>query len=230
MADTVRNEAKSVRKLKAGVEQYAGQLRAAMHDARHEMAAARRHAADVVQERRSTLRRAEQQLARAQAELACCQENCGGLQRQAQVAAEWVSETKQQLARARKAEQLVADAESALLRSLQRADGVVGEQGSVASAALASLDGKLSTLGSLGAGHALHNCAKHAVLTAEIIGATTGLGRAAGDALQAANVQNVFADDSLTEMVDNDQQNAAEYVLTRDEDADGSSDGGTVTA
>ena len=214
--DLVKAEVNAVRALKHGVERYAEQIRDAAGHARREIAAADRRAQDAVERRRSDGQKREQELRQAAAALRQCRENCGGLQQQVEAAAQRLAAAKQLLDRARKAAQLTAAAQSDLLKVLQNTEATVGEHSSVASSALASLDAKLAELPHFGVGHAIHNVAVGTAVGVEIFGATMSLGRVAGNALQAANVNFPIRDESITEMVEHRKDQERDYVIEQD--------------
>lgn len=214
--DLVRAEVNAVRALKHGVGRYAEQIRDELGHARREMAAADRKAQEAVERRRSEAQKREQELRQAEAALRQCQENCGGMQQQVASAAQRLAEAKQLLDRARKGAQLTATAQSELLKVLQTTEATVGQHSSVASSALASLDAKLAELLKLGVGHAIHSLVVGAAVTVEIVGATINLGRTAGNALQAANLNIPLRDHSVTEMVEHRQEQERDYVIEQD--------------
>lgn len=211
--DLVRAEASAVRALKQGIERYTAQIRDALGQARREMAAADRKAQEAVEHRRSEARKREQDLRRAEAALRQCQENCGGPQHEVSAAAQRLAEAQQLLDRARKAALLTASAQSELLKVLQTTEATVGEHSSVASSALASLNAKLASLPNFGAGHAIHNLAVGTAVGVEIFGATMNLGRVAGNALQAVNVDIPLRDHSIAEMVEHRKEQERDYVI-----------------
>jgi len=184
--DVVKNEVRAVRDLKGAVTRYAEQIRDASADSRREVAAADHEARDAVERRRLQLHRAEQALQQARTALAQCQENCGGLQRAAAAAQERQAQAKRQFDNARRAAQLTSSAQSDLLKVLQTIDGVVGENSSVASAALTSLDSKLSQLPHFDLGAAVHNALVGTGVAAEIAGSAMGVSKLAGNVSQGA--------------------------------------------
>lgn len=214
--DLVRAEVKALHALKHGVERYAEQIRDALANARRELAAADRKAQEAVERRRSEAQKHEHELRQAEVALRHCQENCGGLQQQVAAAAQRLAEAKQLLDRARKAAQMTATAQSDLLKVLQTTEATVGEHSSVASSALASLDAKLAELPKFGVGNAIHNLAVGTAVSVEILGATMNLGRVAGNALQAANVNIPLRDHSITEMVEHRQDQERDFVINQD--------------
>lgn len=144
--DVVKAEVNAVLTLKHGVEHYSERVRNGLANARRELDAADRKAQDVVERRRSDVRRCEDQLRGAEAALRQCQENCRGLQQAVARAAQALAEAQQRLDRARKGAQLIAEARSGFAKAGQTAESTVGQHHSVASAALSNLEGKLRQL------------------------------------------------------------------------------------
>lgn len=224
--DLVRAEVHAVRNLRKGVSRYSEHVRDAAAQARREVAAADRKAQEAVARRRSELQRREQEFRAAQAALARCRENCGGLQQQVNVAAQRHAQANGQLGLARKAAQLTAAAQSDLLKVLQTVEGKVGEQSSVASSALARLDAKLAELPHFDLGHSVHNVLGGIVVGAEIVGATMNLGRVTGNALAAFDVNTPVRDKSISEMVEHQDESAAHYVVNLQHEAEKRSNSG----
>ena len=214
--DLVKAEVNAVRALNLGIGRYAEQIRDAAGHARREIAAADRKVQEAVERRRSEVQKREQDLRQAEAALRQCRENCGGLQQQVTAATQRLAEAKQLLERARKAAELTATAQSDLLKVLQNTEATVGEHSSVASSALASLEAKLAELPHFGVGHAIHNLAVGTAVGVEISGATISVGRVAGNALHAANVNFPLHDESITEMVEHRNDQERNYVIEQD--------------
>lgn len=224
--DLVRAEVHAVRDLRQGVSRYAEHIRDAAAQARREVAAADRKAQEAVERRRSQLQCREQEFRVAQAALAQCRENCGGLEQEVNVAGQRHAEAAGLLDRARKAAQLTAAAQSDLLKVLQTVEGKVGEQSSVASSALARLDAKLAELPHFDLGHAVHNGLGGIVVGVEIMGATMNLGRVTGNALAAFDVNTPVRDHSISEMVEHQDESAAQYVVNLQHEAEKRSNSG----
>lgn len=206
----------AVRALKHGVERYAEHVRDALGQARRDMAAADRKANEAVEGRRTEMQRCERNFREAEAALRQCQENCGGVQRQVAEAAQRHAEAKQGYDKARKAAQITATAQSELAKAGQTVESAVGQHSSVASSALASLDAKLADLPKFGLGDAVHSALATTAVTAEVLAHTVGFGRIAGNALQAANINNSFKEDSITEMVEHRQDQERDYKVQKD--------------
>src|SRR6201987_5208912 len=117
--DLVKAEVQAVRALRHGVAHYAEQIREASAQARREIAAADRKAQEAVERRLSEVHKREQEFRQAQAAFRQCREDCGGLQRQAEAAAQRLADARRFLDRARKAAQLTAAVQSDLLKALQ---------------------------------------------------------------------------------------------------------------
>lgn len=224
--DLVRAEVHAVRNLRKGVSRYSEHVRDAAAQARREVAAADRKAQEAVARRRSELQRREQEFRAAQAALARCRENCGGLQQQVNVAAQRHAQAKEQLDRARKAAQLSAAAQSDLLKVLQTVEAKVGEQSSVASSALANLDAKLAELPHFDLGHTVHNVLGGIVVGVEITGAAMNLGRVTGNTLAALGVNTPLGDSSISEMREQEDEAAAHYVVNLQYEAEKRSNSG----
>lgn len=218
--DLVKAEVHAVRALKHGIGRYAQQVRDAAARARREIAATDRKAQETVERRRSEMRKREQDLRRAEATLRQCRENCGGLQQQVQAASQRLADAQQLLDRATKAAHLTATAQSDLLKTLNNIEATIGEHSSVASSALASLDGKLAALQDFGVGQAMRSLAAGTVAAVEIFGASMNLGRVAGDALQAANVNFPIRDKTISEAVEHQREQEVDYVIKNDPDAE----------
>lgn len=145
--DVVRNEANAVKALKSGVERYTQMIQAAIAQARRELMTVERRAQQAVDQRRAALRRAERELQAAKAALSgSTEENRRHLEQQVRTATQWHGEARQQMDRARRAEQQVASARTELMSVLQSTEAAVGEHSSVASSALANLEAKLQSL------------------------------------------------------------------------------------
>lgn len=192
--DLVKAEAQAVRQLRHAVSRYAEQLREVLAQSRREVAMAERNAQDAVAQRVADVRRAEQELQAAQAALAGCQENCGGLARAVNAAQQLVARAKLQLEHARQAAQLLAVAQSDLLKVLQHVEASIGEHSSVASSALASLDAKLSQLPHFDLGAAVHGLVLGAGVAAGLATSTMDLSKLAGNVSQGA----IPTDDQIT--------------------------------
>ena len=209
-SDVVRNEAKAVRTLRSAIARYAREISSVTDSAIQAMARVHRDAEEVERRRSAELRRAEGELGDAQQALARCAENCGSAQQRVAVATRWHAEAKQARDRARRAVSIVADAERDLARSLRASEGSVAGDASAAVAALGTLEARLHGLGS---GTALHRAATAMVVTAEVAGAVTGLGRVTADALQAGGLDSGVADHSVTQMVERDRDQGVDYVI-----------------
>jgi len=214
--DLVKAEVRAARALKQGVGRYAEQIRGAAAQARREIAAADRKAQEALERRRSEVRKREQELRQAQAALRQCRQDCGGLRRQAEAAAQRLADASQALGRARKAAQLTATAQSDLLKTLQNIEAAVGEHSSVASSALASLDSKLASLPHFDLGSAAHDLLAGTAVTVEVLAAVSSFGRLAGDAAQAVNVNFPIRDHSVAEMAEHQRDQEADYVIKKD--------------
>jgi len=231
--DLIRSEAHDVRALRHAVERYAEQIRETAARARREVAAADRNAQEAVERCRSELRRREEELKRAQAALTQCLRNprpdSSALRQQADAAALRRAEAKQRLDRARQAAQITSGAQSDLIKALHAVEATVSEHGSVAAAALASLDGMLAELPRLDVGHALpaaqpvvsagpkssdwwRNKAAEALVTAKVITLTTNVGHVLGDAAAAADINPPVRDYSITEMDERQTQQEIDFL------------------
>lgn len=230
--DLVKAEVQAVRALKQGVGRYAEQIRGASAQARREIAAADRKTQEALERRRSEVRKREQELRQLQAALRQCREDCGGLRRQAETAAQRLAEAGQALDRARKAAQLTATAQTDLLKTLQNIEATVGEHSSVASSALASLDSQLASLPHFDLGSAVHDLLAGTAVSVETVAAVASFGRLAGDAAHAVNVNFPIRDHSVAEMVEHRKDQEADYVIKKDtEDQDRMNSGeGETTA
>ena len=145
--DVVRNEANAVKALKSGVERYTQTIQAATAQARRELMTAERQAQQAVDQRRAVLQRAEREVQQAKAALSgSTEENRRHLEQQVRTAMQWQGEAKQQMDRARRAEQQVASARTELISVLQSSEAAVSEHSSVAASALANLEAKLQSL------------------------------------------------------------------------------------
>ena len=218
-ADLVKAEVHAVRALKHGIERYAEQVRDAAAHARREIAEADRKTQDAVERRRSEMRKREQDLRQVEATLRQCHENCGELQQQVRQASQRLAQAKQMVDRATKAAQLTATAQSDLLKTLNNIEATIGENSSVASSALASLDAKLAALPHLGVGQATRSFAAGIVGAVEIVGASMNVGRVAGNALQAANVNFPIRDTTISEAVEHQREQEVDYVIKKDLEA-----------
>lgn len=214
--DLVRAEVRAVRALKHGIGRYSEQIRDACDRARRETAAAALKAQEAVDQRRSEAKKREQELRGAEAALRACSENCGGLQQQVHAAARRLAEAELRLGLARKAAHLTATAQSDLLGVLQTVSATVSENTSVASSALTYLDRKLEEYPNVGLAHTVHKAAAGLVVTVEFLDAMTNFGRVTGNALRAIDIASPVGDDSLVEMVQNDQEQERNYVIEQD--------------
>lgn len=214
--DLVKAEVQAVRALKQGVGRYAEQIREASAQARREVAAADRKAREALERRRSEVRKREQDLRQVQAALRQCREDCGGLRRQGEAAAQRLAEAREALDHARKAAQLTSTAQADLLKTLQNIEASVGEHSSVASSALASLDGKLASLPHFDLGSTVHGLLAGTAVSVQVLAATANFDRLVGDAAQAVNVNLPGRDHSVTEMVKHRREQEADYVVMKD--------------
>ena len=210
--DLIKAEVRSVRTLKRAISEYTEQLRAVAARARSETAAVDRRAQEAVEARRSQLRRRESELRAAQAALAHCTENCGGLQHAVNVAARVQAEAQQALEQARKAAQITAGMHSDLIEVLHTVDAQINEHSSVAASALADLDARLSQLPHFDLGHAARSVAVGMVGAAEIAGAGMNFGRLAANTASAFGAESSVADQSVAELREHEAEHEATYV------------------
>lgn len=183
----VEAEVKAIRELRTAVARYAEQMRDAMAEARHGAAALVTRTEAILQQRKSRLDRAMRELEQAQAALAACRDpkRSAVLQRAVTVANAHAGEARQFYAHAQKAATIAATTQSDLLKTMQALEAVVGEQSSVSSSALASLEGKLGDIkmpGSLG--ERFRQGIKVAGVTAGVVTAGVSIMRTVGDASQ----------------------------------------------
>ncbi len=112
---------------------------------------------------------------------------------------------------------------------LQTVESAVGEQSSVASSALASLDAKLASLPHVDVGHAVHNLAVGTAVGVEIFGASMNLGRVAANAATVFGVELPVRDQSVSEMVEHQNEQAADYVIHKSQEVEKHLDSGDGT-
>lgn len=211
--DTVRNESKALRELKGGVLRFAEQMREAIAGARRELVDADRRAQALVDQRRAAVQRAQGEVQRAHAASSDRSRDPAATQQQIKVAREWHAEATRQLEQARRAAQTVASAQADLARALQRTEAAIGENASIAASAIATLDAKLAQLPNTGTAAGLRHAVHGLIVTGEIVGATAGLARLAGNTLQAADISTPVADHNLVQMVEHDHDQAVDYVI-----------------
>lgn len=201
MSDSmVKKQGQALKTLRRGVLRYSEQVRDVGTSARSQASDVHRKAEDAVERRRSNLRKCERELSAAQTALAACRENCGGLQRALATAQENCRVAKQQLVRAQKAVQLTAEAQSELAAAHVQAQAAVSEHSSIASSALARLDGMLAAMGQSNFLQGLKGAGQVLVVTAEVVSAMGDGGRLVANAAQALGADTRFADQSVTEM------------------------------
>jgi predicted RNase H-like nuclease (RuvC/YqgF family) len=208
--DLIKNERNAVMTLRTGVTRYAEHLREAMAHARKDLTAQHRRAEGAVEQRRNALQRAERELKQARAALAQCREDCGGLERQLAAASQCAAQSKQEFDKARRAAQILAQAQRELTSTMQGIESKVGEHSSVASSALADLEARLAELG--GGNHLLQKGAAVAIgvaTFAELINPVKDI----GNALNAVGIQNPVSDPSYTDMVERHDEQALDYVV-----------------
>lgn len=143
MADPVKAEVHAVQSLAVAVARYAEHVRGAGTAARAEAKRAEAKVHEAVEQRRQRLDRAAQVLTRAQTALACCRENCGGLQRAVNEAQRQLESAEREYRQARKAAQIVASAAADVSHSVHASEAAVGQHSSMAASALAELDSRL---------------------------------------------------------------------------------------
>jgi hypothetical protein len=217
--DLVKNEIHAVRTLQGAVARYAEQLRGVIAHARREVTAADTRAHEAVERRRSELHRRETELKAAQTQLARCQENCGGLQQRVHAADQRCAEARQQLELARKAAGITASARSDLNKAMAGTEATVGEQSSIAAAALASLGTKLAALTGRNLGHALHNLGTGTIIGVKITTAAIDVSRIGADAAAAFNVNLPSRDTGIAQIVEHQRDQHADYVIETVEDS-----------
>ena len=151
MSDVVKAEVQAVRDLKRGVSRYADRLRDVATDARREAQAAEQGARESVEAQRLRVTKRESEVRRAKEALARCpEERRREFEQAARSAERQATLARQDLDRARKAEQAVAAAMGDLRKVICSVESVVADHSSAATAALATLDTKLSEITSGG--------------------------------------------------------------------------------
>lgn len=190
--DLVRNERNAVSMLRSAVSRYAENLREAMVQARRDVAARHRDAEAVVEQRRDQLNRADREVQQARAALAQCRFDCGGLERQVVAASQRQNHCRQELAKARRGAQLIAQAQHELTSVMQGIESKVGEHSSVASSALVDLEYRLTALG--GGGHGAWQRISGVAVGVATLTELINPGIDIANVVSAAGLQNPIAD------------------------------------
>lgn len=208
--DLVKNDVQATRELRKAVERYAEVIRGAASRAKREMAEAERRASEELAARQKRLARAEAELRATLAALAGCRENCGGLQRAVAQAEQRVAETRNLVQLAQRAARTCCDAHGELARALGPVEEKVADTGSLASSALATLEGRIASLD-----HG-HHYVRDAVVTAGLLGSVfTTNGHDIGNALSAAGVSNPLGDPSLSSLQERQEESGKDGVADR---------------
>ena len=236
--DIVRNEVNAVRSLKTGITRYSQQIRAAVASARGDLRAAQSKAEDNLERRRKEVRRAEREVAEAQAAVARVHDerDYASAEKRIRVAMHWLAEAGGAADRAQRAVQAIASIQTELGGALQTAEHTVAQQSLVTSSALANLEAKLRELphtdrgsgvrhvvaaGVAGSelphtdrGSRVRHVVAGGVIFIELATASMNLGRMTSNALASAGINLPSRDTSITQMAENDLEEAKEYVVT----------------
>lgn len=209
--DLIRNERNAVSMLRSAVSRYAENLREAMVQARRDVAARQRDAEGVVEQRRDQLKHADREVQQARAALSQCRFDCGGLEHRVVAASQRQSQCTQELAKARRGAQLIAQAQHELSSVMQGIESRVGEHSSVASSALADLGSRLTALGggSNGSWQRISGVAVGLATLTELM--NPGIDMA--NVVSAAGLQNPMADATYSQSVARHDGQALDYVV-----------------
>jgi hypothetical protein len=148
MADNVHAQVAALRSLRAAVIRYAERMRETIRSARRDADALVKRTEEAVRQRRSELDRAMASLKQAQAALAACrdQRQVAGLRAEAAARQRLADERKQSYGYAQQAAKSAAETRTNLIKVTETLGATVGEQSSVASSTLASIEGKLAEI------------------------------------------------------------------------------------
>lgn len=214
--DIVRNEVNAVRSLKTGITRYSQQIQAAVTSARRDLRAAQAQAEDNLERRRKEVQRAEREVAEAQAAAARIHDerSYASAEQRIRVAMHWLAETRHAANRAQRAVEAIASIQTELASALQTAEHTVAQQSSVTSSALASLDAKLRELPHTDPGSRMRHALADGLIGIELATASMNLGRITSNALASAGINLPSRDTSITQMAENNLEEAEEYVIT----------------